>query len=324
MTTAVVGADALSGYDPSKAAAWDDLVARSVNGTFQHTRRFLAYHGPRFRDRSLLISDAKGRLAAVLAAAEDPADPSVVVSHPGLTFGGLVRDGSIRGESMVRVFEEIRAWYRSAGFTLLRYKAIPHIYQSAPAGDDLYALFRLGARRHGCDLAAVVNLAGRGRVRADRRRSVARAQALGVRTGTDWQHAPGFWQILAENLAARHGSTPTHSLAEIEYLHDRFGEDIVLVTASLDGTLLGGSLYFAAGPTFHQQYTAVSDGGRAVCATDAVIERALVTASERGCRYVSFGTSTFDQGRRLNESQYSFKASFGAGGVTHEHFELDL
>jgi hypothetical protein len=31
-----------------------------------------------------------------------------------------------------------------------------------------------------------------------------------------------------------------------------------------------------------------------------------------------------DEGRWLNEAQYDFKVSFGAGGVVHDHYELGL
>ena len=95
-------------YLPDQAAAWDDLVARAVNGTMLHTRRYLSYHGDRFRDRSLLITNSRGWPIGALPAAEDPADASVVTSHPGLTYGGLVHDGSLRGESMMRVLSRDR------------------------------------------------------------------------------------------------------------------------------------------------------------------------------------------------------------------------
>ena len=89
-------------YRPDDAAAWDDLVARSVNGTILHTRRFLAYHGSRFRDRSLVVTKSNGKLAGVLPAAEDPVDQSVVTSHPGLTYGGLVHDGTLYGGPLIQ------------------------------------------------------------------------------------------------------------------------------------------------------------------------------------------------------------------------------
>jgi len=45
------------------------------------------------------------------------------------------------------------AHYADQGFSALRYKAVPYIYQSTPGQDDLYALFRLGAARLRCDLS---------------------------------------------------------------------------------------------------------------------------------------------------------------------------
>src|ERR1022692_722952 len=163
-------------YVPADANAWDDLVGRSVNGTMLHTRRFLSYHGDRFSDRSLIITNPRGWPIGVFPAAEDPADPSVVTSHPGMTYGGLVHDGSLHGASMMRVLGEIADACRAQGFTRLRYKAVPPIYQSAPADDDVHALFRLGASRYRCDLAAAINLSRRGRGWSSRR-SASRADA---------------------------------------------------------------------------------------------------------------------------------------------------
>jgi hypothetical protein len=319
-----VRAGAVRTFEPADAAAWDELVARSVNGTLQHTRRFLAYHGDRFRDRSLLVTDNRGRLVGVFPAAEDPAAPALVTSHPGSTYGGLVHDGSLYGTAVIRVLNEIAGEYRAAGFERMRYRAVPYIYRSATAADDLYALFRLGASRYGCDLAAVIDLARRGRVRNLRNRSRKHAEAAGVRLSQDWGQIAGFWRILEMNLARRHEASPTHSLAEIEYLHGRFPEEIILVTAKIEDALVGGCVFVLAGPVLHMQYAATAVEGRASSAADLVLERGISVARQRGCRYFSFGTSTHGQGAELNEAQYWFKISFGGGGVTHEHYELVL
>jgi Acetyltransferase (GNAT) domain len=324
MTAQDVRAGAVRAYEPAGAEAWDDLVKRSVNGTILQTRRFLAYHGDRFRDRSLLVTDDRGRLVGVFPAAADPGDPAVVTSHPGLTYGGLVQDGSLYGTSMIWALGEIADEYRALGYKRLRYKAVPYIYQSAPAGDDMYALSRLGASRCRCDLAAVIHLATRGRARADRRRACRRAEAAGVHLEEGWQNVASFWRILEMNLATRHGAAPTHSLADIEYLHERFPHEIILVAAKVSDAVVGGSVYFSTGPVLHQQYTAATEEGRAVHGTDLVIERSIALAHERGHRYISFGTSTLGNGQQLNESQYEFKISFGGGGVTHDQYELVL
>ena len=59
-------------YTPADAEAWEDLIDRSCNGTFLHTRRFVSYHRERFRDRSLLLEDRRGRVVGVFPAAESP------------------------------------------------------------------------------------------------------------------------------------------------------------------------------------------------------------------------------------------------------------
>ena len=324
MTAEGTRPDTLRVYQPDEAGAWDDLVSRSVNGTMLHTRRFLGYHGDRFSDQSLVVTNPRGWPIGVFPAAHDPADPEVVTSHPGMTYGGLVHDGSLHGASMMRVLGEIADEYRRRGFTRLRYKAVPAIYQSAPAADDEHALFRLGATRYRCDLAAAINLAQRGRVWSSRRQRRRRAEAAGVRTAESWDDIAAYWRILEANLGGRHGARPTHSLAEIEYLRDRFPKEIILVTATIGDDLVAGNLFFAEGPVLYQRYTASTDEGRKMSATDLVVEHGVALAGERGCRFYSFGTSTLDEGRQLNEPQYDYKVSFGAGGVTHDHYELDL
>ena len=112
MTEETAAATAVRGYEPEDAKVWDALVARSSTGTMMHTRRFISYHGDRFRDRSLMVEDRRGKVVGVFPAAEDPADSEMVVSHPGLTYGGLVHDGSLRGASMVEALEEIANYYR--------------------------------------------------------------------------------------------------------------------------------------------------------------------------------------------------------------------
>ncbi len=312
------------GYQRAHADAWDDLVGRSCNGTFLHTRRFLSYHGDRFLDRSMVLEDRRGRVIGVFPAAVSPNCPEMIASHPGLTYGGLVHDGSVRGASMIAALHEIVDHYRRLGYSQLRYKVVPTIYHSAPADDDLYALFRLEARRYRTDLSAAIDLSHRGRVTKRRIRSRRKAETAGVATDESWDEIGGFWKILEANLAQRHDTAPVHSLAEIRLLHDLFPGEIILIVARADGLLVGGAVLFAAGPALHMQYTATTEQGRAACVTDLIMERAIGLGRRRGQRFFDFGVSTSHEGWYLDEGLCEFKASFGAGGVVYDHYELDL
>jgi hypothetical protein len=306
------------------ATAWDELTSRSCNGTMLHTRRFINYHGDRFTDRSMVVVNESERIVGVFPAADDPAAQQTLTSHPGLSYGGLVHDGSLRGDSMIATIGGLAARYLDLGFTTLRYKSIPAIYHVEPADDDTYALFRLGAVLYRRDLSATIDLANRGRVSPRRRRSRLRAEKEGVKLRESWADAGEYWQILTSNLQRRHGVAPVHSLAEIELLHSRFPGEIFLITAEHQGDLVGGAVFFASRSVLHMQYSATTEAGRELFSTDLFMERGIDIAAERGLRYFDFGVSMLSGGRGLDDQLYAFKIAFGAGGVAQDYYELDL
>src|SRR5262249_45030976 len=131
---------------------WDAFCEAAPMATFLHTRRFLSYHGIRFRDRSMIITRERDWVG-MLPAAEHPNDPRVVVSHPGITYGGVLHAGRLKGPRMVEAFELLIRHFACAGYRSLQYKAVPSIYHRCPSQDDLYALFRYHARCFRRDLS---------------------------------------------------------------------------------------------------------------------------------------------------------------------------
>jgi hypothetical protein len=311
-------------YEERWAAPWDELAARCPAATFLHTRRFLGYHGGRFEDASLLVEDESGRLVGLLPAAVDPGEASRVVSHPGVTFGGLVHDGALRGEAMIGALEEVARHYAGRGFRSLVYKAVPYIYQLAPSGDDLYALFRLGAARRRCDLSCAIDLAARPAPSARRRRGLKKAQKAGVEVAEGERHAAALWEVLAENLRRKYGASPVHTLDEIGLIHSLFPEAVSFVVALVGGEVVAGVVLFSGPRVVHVQYVASGEAGYDASALDAVFEECIRRAAERGARFFDFGTSNEDGGRRLNAGLYQFKSEFGGGGVAYESYELGL
>ena len=91
---------------------------------------------------SILI-EANGETVGFLSAAQSLNSSKIVVSHPGITYGGVVHCGYLKGDRMLLAMEAICNYYRAIGFKKLIYKCTPNIYFKAPAHDDKYALFRL-------------------------------------------------------------------------------------------------------------------------------------------------------------------------------------
>lgn len=310
-------------YEPSDENIWDDFCTRALQATLLHTRRFLSYHGDRFVDCSLIIED-DGKCVGLFPAAHSMLDPTCVVSHPGITYGGILHSGDLRGESMVSALVKICQHYHGQGLARLTYKVVPNFYHRVPAQDDIYALFRLGATRPRCDMSSTIDLQHRLPVSDRRRRSLKKAIKAGVEIVEGSQYLPKLWDVLVENLADKHGTNPVHSLEEIELLADRFPEEIRCICAKMNDRVVAGVLLFITPTTHHAQYIASSETGYMVSALDLVFEYAIKSASDQGKRWFDFGISNEDQGKALNDGLYRFKSEFGGGGTVHEFYDLKL
>ena len=310
-------------FRPNDAEAWDDFCAGSLQATLLHTRRFLSYHGERFADQSLIVQE-DGKWVGLFPAARSPVAATHVVSHPGITYGGVIHQGGLKGERMVVALAAICRSYAAQACTRLTYKAVPTFYHQAPAQDDLYALFRLGARRTRCDLSSLIDLQHRLPVSERRRRSLKKAIRAKVAIVAGIPHLADLWEVLTDNLARKHDTRPVHSLAEIALLAERFPDHIRCICGTVGGRVVAGTVLFMTPTTYHTQYIAASETGHEVSALDLVFEHCMAAAQQNGKRWFDFGISTEQGGSVLNDGLYRFKSEFGAGGAVHEFFELDL
>jgi hypothetical protein len=308
-------------YEAGHEPAWEALCAKAINATFLHTRRFLSYHGERFKDRSALLMH-EGKAVGLLPAAELPGEPSTVMSHPGATYGGLLHDGWLGGSRMIEAFALLKAHYAGLGYSRLRYKALPYFYALAPAQDDLYALARHGGRRYRCDLSSTIDLASR-KGPDKRGRYELRQAAAAAQISREQALLSEFMPVLAENLSSRHKLAPVHSFEELELLRSRFPDRIFLRSALIDGKLEAGTVVFASPRAWHLQYMGSTPKGREHFALDLAVESVIEEATAAGLRYLDFGNSNEEQGSVLNDGLFRYKAKFGASGTAYEFYELE-
>lgn len=302
---------------------WDCFNENSLQGTFLHSRKFISYHKDRFKDCSLIL-EYDDKCVGLFPAAISPADDALVVSHPGITYGGLVHHGGLRGERMLEALTLIKAHYQEEGYEKLIYKAVPTFYHYAPAQDDLYALFRLGAKRFRCDLSSTIDLLNRMPISERRRRSLKKAKKASIKITQGIDQFNCLWDILIENLQSKHGATPVHSLEEILELAKKFPKNINCVCAYLNEKIVAGVVFFKTRTVCHAQYIASNGFGQEVCALDMIFDYEIGEAIKNGSRWFDFGISNENQGQFLNDGLYRFKTEFGGGGMVHEFFQLDL
>lgn len=306
-------------YSCSVCQQWDDFVDRARNGTFIHKRRFMDYHADRFEDRSTLVYDEKHILTAIFAA---NSEGRRIVSHGGLTFGGLIYGMNCRASTVRDILNVLIKYYRKAGFTTLRYKAVPHCFHRYPAEDDLYALFLNDAQLIRRDLSCIIPLNRRLPYSKSRLGAIKKGRKADLRVMQNGI-IEDFHSILS-GVLRRHGTSPVHSASEMRILQERFPDLIRLFTvADSRGYILAGAWTFQFGSVLHFQYLANTEEGRAKGALDLLIAE-IIENGPVGLTAISFGGSTEKNGRYLNEGLMFQKEGFGARGVVLDQYEVNI
>ncbi len=289
----------------------------SKNGTFLHHRNYLSYHAHRFDERSLIFT-RKGKIVAVLPASEKGDE---IVSHSGLTFGGLLMSRELKMTEVMQIFDLLKQYYLDAGFKKLIYKVIPFVFHRYPSQEDLYALFRNKATLVRRDISSCIYLPERIRFSETKRQLVRKCSLSNVvvKEQKDYEE---YWKLLTKVLT-QHFSIPTHSLEEITLLHERFPENIRLFEARDSGHLLAGVVIFDFKTVVHTQYMANSPEGRERGAIDYLIHQ-IIESYFRDRTYFNFGISTEQGGHFLNTGLIQQKELMGGRGIAYDFYELPI
>ena len=307
-------------YSQEAAKEWNAFVVQSKNGTFLFDRNYMDYHGKRFADFSLMFYQ-DGTLLAVLPANRDGES---LISHGGLTYGGLVMCDKLTAFETLVLFAELNDWLRCKGVKHVVYKPVPHIYHTIPSEEDLYALTReCGAQLTTREISSTIAMSSRLKWCRDRRYGINKARNNNVEVVADSDDWENFWQVLDENLMHNHGVRPIHSLDEIKLLKSRFPHNIVLYVAQKDGKTIGGTVLYVTRQVVHAQYISANKTGKHLRVIDAIYDQVL-NEDFTDFKYFDFGKSTENHGHMLNESLIYQKEGFGGRAICYDTYEWNV
>lgn len=306
-------------YEKAQENIWNCHVAQSKNGNFLFDRRYMEYHADRFDDYSLMFYDDRDRLTGLLPASRHG---DTIISHGGLTYGGVVSNEDMKTSTMLLLFDAMLKHLSEAGLFTLIYKPIPHIFHRMPAEEDLYALFVNNARLYRRDASSSIYLPERMKFAKGKREGVRKAQrqGLSVRESKDFL---AFFAIGRKVMRDRYNLEPVHTSEEMALLAERFPHNIQLHASFAGDQMLAGALTYVYDSSVHVQYMYNSDEGLEVGALDVVLDH-LINGLYSGLRFFSFGVSTENNGRFLNEGLIHQKEMFGARSIVHDFYEVEI
>jgi hypothetical protein len=277
------------------------------------------YHLDRFLDSSLLFFEEDDLVALMPANIAD----DIFCSHAGLTFGGVISDRKkMRIELMLDVFDSLMEYLSQHRIKTIVYKPIPHIYHTVPAEEDLYALFRYGARLIRRDVSSAIVFDEPIPFSKSRRRGITLAKKSGI-TITRTDDFEAFMSIVGGVLKSKYNVKPTHTSSEIVSLAQKFPENIKLFAAYRDEIMLAGVIIYESGPVAHAQYIASSDTAKKMGVADLVFD-SIISHYSTEKKYFDFGISTEKGGAYLNSGLAANKQYFGARAIMYDTYEVDV
>ncbi len=304
-------------YTTADRLMWNDFVTSAKNATFLFLRDYMDYHADRFIDHSVLIFH-NGKLKSIFVANEDN---GIIISHGGLSYGGLILEKEARLEDALSFFYYLLQYYNHHNFREVIYKCLPSYLASHPSQEDLYALFLLEASLINRQTSSVVAKSMPLPYQQRRKSNIKKSEALSYQIRLS-QNPHDFWQhVLIPNLNDRFGARPVHSADEMKLLMNHFPANIQLYEIH-DDEMLGGTIIYNTELTAHAQYTSATPFGKQLGALDILFHH-LINDIYKEKSFFSFGSSNGEQGGKLNRGLVNWKEGFGARTFCIDTYKLE-
>lgn len=322
-------------YSVNQQEAWDSFVRKSKNGAFFFERAYIDLQAERYLDCSLIVcndfvssddSDLKVHDDAIVALfpAHFIEKEACVVSHEGLPFGGLIlSENTTQNDVMEIMYSVLSYCCDMLQAQQVVYKPSPTIFHRFPSQEDLYALFRVDAKRVECNVHTVVYQRHALKIRHSRLEKARQATSDGVYIerlkGFQDDEVKRFWQLLHDKAM----QPVTHSEDEICQLLKRFPQNVRALEVKKDERLLACCLLFKTHNMLHVQYIARADKDEHNGAMDVLFKH-LLSGTYQQIEYIDFGANTAEHGQILVEELQRKKEDFGGRTICYDTFSLQL
>jgi hypothetical protein len=309
---------AVERYAPDRKAEWDAFVQSAKNATFLFERDYMEYHSQRFVDYSLMVFHGNKLMALLPANLNADGD---VVSHGGLTYGGLILPRSVSLLKVMACFHASLHYLHEQGIATLYYSQIPSFYCTLSNDDAAFVLCLLNAKLRQRDTMVVINQANRIPFRKGRKSEISKARRFGVRLTEEFNFSLFWEKVLVPRLARRYGVSPVHTLEEMTYLATKFPENIKQFSAYFGGQIVAGATVYEMPGVAHTQYIGLSALGKRTGALDYLMNW-LIDERYRHKQYFDFGSCKKGDRRALNYGLLNWKEGFGGRCYSHDYYEI--
>lgn len=314
-------------YDPNKEVDWDLFVESSNGGTLFHRLDFLAYHGERFKDSEHhLVFYKKEKVLGLMPMAIISDTGSKICKSPyGGSYGGPIFRRPLNYADSREVIEALIGYVSKLGagalvITLPIWPCYVHYSDTFQ-----FVLMETGFKCVNRDISSVIYLepdAALYKQLGSRLSNLARKARRAEKEGVKVVHRAGLndlWKVM-EVTYSKHGVRPTHSRKELEWLMEKFPDNIYCDIAYLEGLPIAAVMFFVVNGRLICSFYLLQDPYfRKTQALTCLLYSAILRAQNDGFKWLDLGTSSV--GMKARPNVFRFKEGFGAIGVFRETYE---
>jgi Acetyltransferase (GNAT) domain len=305
--------------------AWNELLARSTNGTLFHDLRFLRYHpADRFEFHHLVLR-RNGKPVALLPGGLSGTPHRPMFCSPlGASVGGFAV-ADLDAELALNLVGALQDYARARGWAAVEITLPPACYSLETADLIAFALFCRGfrvTRRWLCPMLRLTAGTQNAYEKIFLRRQITAVRAarhkgvIGVESGLDG--LDDFLKVFRDTYA-RHGVPATHTPDEIRDLLQRLPEQVRIHLAMLGGIPIAGLLVFRVTASVAYTFYICSSTEHAHEHGGAFVIADLIDRlSQAGFCYLDLGPSAHDQ--KFNKGVTFFKEGLGAIGQCRDRW----
>lgn len=305
-------------YSSSNYVEWNNFISKAKNATFLFHRDFMEYHNDRFEDYSLMIYH-KDKLKAILPAHKTDDN---IISHKGLTYGGLVVLGDMKFDMFTVFYFQLLKYLKDNSIDSLLIKEIPSIYTSVFTEEMHYLAFVLKAELIKRDTLSVIDLNNKLKISSNRLEGYKRGVKHELKI-VEEDNFELFWNdILIKNLKAKHNALPVHSLEEITLLKAKFPNNIRQFNVYYNNEIVAGTTIFESEHVAHCQYISGNDKKNSIGSLD-FLHIHLINETFKNKNYFDFGISNENNGLKINKGLQFWKEGFGARTLTQDFYKFN-
>ncbi|ARD67577.1 GNAT family N-acetyltransferase [Eubacterium limosum] len=311
-------------YKDFEEKEWDDFVLNdSVNGTFLQTRRFLNYHPKnRFEDNSLIIKDKKGTIAAVCPACNIKENGyKVFYSHKGSTFGGIIiRRKYYISNKVLEMIDLIDQYLGDKNYEEITLKITPSLFSKESPELLEYCLENRNYNEY-AELSTYIDYYSyKEKITSNFTQGKRTNVNNGIKEGLSFQRLNdddkirNFYEILCQNLH-KYKTNPVHSIEELlEFKNSSLKDICQFYGVFKENEMIAGGMvfYFEQTNVAHTQYLAAKEEYATLSPSTFLYYGIIKEMKEKNICKLSWGISTEDKGKILNEGLIKSKEAYGS------------